>query len=64
MHMFRTYHHARSKDVTRNVPKIPVQDFSNLVPDEIMNDPVLEEAFLDVCFSDGAWDLYQLKLAA
>lgn len=64
MHMFRAFHYARLKDITRDAPKIPVQDFSDLVPDEIMSDPVLEEAFLDVCFSDGAWDLYQLKLAA
>lgn len=64
LHMFRAFHYARSKDVTRGAPRIPVEDLRALVPKEIKNDPVLEEAFLDVCFSDGAWELYQLKLAA
>jgi hypothetical protein len=63
-HMFRAFHYARSKDATRGAPRIPVEDLRDLVPKEIKNDPVLEEAFLDVCFSDGAWELYQLKLAA
>ena len=64
LHMFYAFHHARSMDVTRGAPRIPVDDFWKLVPDQIKADPVLEEAFLDVCFSDGAWELYQLKCAA
>jgi hypothetical protein len=64
LHMFYAYHHARSLDTTRDAPRIPAEDFSRLVPDEIRRDPMLEEAFLDVCLSDGAWELYQLKLAA
>jgi len=64
LHMFYAFHHARSMDVTRGAPQIPVDDFWRLVPDEIKGDPLLEEAFLDVCFSDGAWELYHLKLAA
>jgi hypothetical protein len=64
LHMFYAFHHARSMDATRGAPRIPVDDFWRLVPDEIKSDQVLEEAFLDVCFSDGAWELYQLKLAA
>jgi len=64
LHMFYAYHHARSLDATRDAPRIPAEDFSRLVPDEIHRDRELEEAFLDVCFSDGAWELYQLKLAA
>lgn len=64
LHMFQAFYYARSKDVTRGAPRIPVEDFEDLVPEEIKNDPVLEEAFLDVALSDGAWELYQLKLAA
>ncbi len=64
LHVFYAYHHARSLDTTRDAPRIPAEDFARLVPDEIRRDPVLEEAFLDVCLSDGAWELYQLKLAA
>jgi len=64
LHMFYAFHHARSMDVTRGAPKIVVDDFWSLVPDAIKCDPVLEEVFLDVCFSDGAWELYQLKVAA
>jgi hypothetical protein len=64
LHMFYAFHHARSMDVTRGAPRIPVDEFWRLVPDAIKCDPVLEEVFLDVCFSDGAWELYQLKLAA
>jgi len=64
LHMFYAFHHARSMDVSRGAPRIPAGDFWRLVPDGIKGDPVLEEAFLDVCFSDGAWELYQLKMAA
>jgi hypothetical protein len=64
LHMFQAFYYARSQDVTRGAPRIPVEDFEVLVPEEIKSDPVLEEAFLDVVFSDGAWELYQLKLAA
>jgi hypothetical protein len=64
LHMFHAFHHARSMDVTRGAPRIPVDDLWRLLPDEIKGDSVLEEAFLDVCFSDGAWELYQVKLAA
>jgi hypothetical protein len=48
----------------RGAPKIRVEDFSELVPLEIRSDPVLEEAFTDVCLSDGAWELYQRRVAA
>jgi hypothetical protein len=64
LHMFYAYHHARSLDATRDAPRIPADEFKRLVPGAILRDPVLEEAFLDVCLSDGAWELYQLKLAA
>ena len=62
--MYRTFYFARSQDVTQGAPRIPVEDFIGLVPPEIQSDPDLEEDFLDVCFSDGAWELYQLKFAA
>lgn len=64
LHMFLAFYHARSRDVTRGAPRIPVDVFRRLIPGEIANDSELECAFLDVCFSDGAWELYQLKLAA
>jgi len=64
LHMFHAFHHARSKDVSRGAPRIPIDDFMPLVPEEIYSDPILEEAFLDVAFSDGAWELYQRKLTA
>jgi len=64
LHMFQAFYYARSRDVSRGAPRIPVEDFGRLVPGGIRKDPVLEEAFLDVVFSDGAWELYQLKLAA
>jgi hypothetical protein len=35
-----------------------------LVPEEIYSNSILEESFLDVVFSDGAWELYQRKLTA
>lgn len=63
LHVFRAYHHARSMDVTRGAPRIPVEDFLLLVPEQVKADPVLEEALLDVCFSDGAWELYQRRIA-
>jgi hypothetical protein len=62
LYMFHAFHHARSKDVSRGAPRIPVEDFMLLIPGEIYGDPSLEEAFLDVAFSDGAWELYQRKL--
>jgi len=58
------FYHARRPDPARGAPKIPVRDFRDLVPSEIRTDPLLEEAFTDVCLSDGAWELYQLKIAA
>jgi hypothetical protein len=64
LHVFVAFYHARSRDVSRAAPRIPVEVFRRLVPEEIASDPELECAFLDVCFSDGAWELYQLKLAA
>ena len=64
LHMVYAFHHARSKDVTRGAPRILVDDFWSLVPDAIKCDSVLEEVSLDVCFSEGAWELYQLKVAA
>lgn len=62
--VFFGFYHARQKDPERGAPRIRVKDFSNLVPSEIKADPVLEEAFTDVCLSDGAWELYQRKIAA
>jgi hypothetical protein len=64
LHMFHAFHYARSIDTGRDAPKIQVEDFRSLVPQEIVGESALEEAFLEVCFSDGAWELYQLKLAA
>jgi hypothetical protein len=64
LYMFHAFHYARSKNVWRGAPRIPVEDFMRLVPEEIYSDPILEEAFLDVAFSDGAWELYQCKLTA
>jgi len=62
LHMFYAFHHARSRDVERGAPKIPVDQFVELIPEEIRADVALEEAFLDVCLSDGAWELYQLHV--
>ena len=62
--MFRAFHLSRSMDTARAAPRIPVDDFLCLVPGEVKGDPVLEEAFMDVCFSDGAWELYQFRQAA
>ncbi len=62
LHMFYAFHHARSRDVERGAPKIPVDQFLELIPEEIRTDAALEEAFLDVCLSDGAWELYQLHV--
>lgn len=64
LHMYLAFYHARTKDSARGAPKLPTEDMRRLIPDEIGTDPDLEAAFLDVCFSDGAWELYQLKLAA
>lgn len=62
--VFRAFHFARSKDATRGAPRIPVEVLRDLVPVAVRSSPVLEDALLDVCFSDGAWELYQLRLAA
>jgi hypothetical protein len=62
--VFFGFYHARQSDPGRGAPKIRVEDFRDLVPREIRVDPVLEEAFTDVCLSDGAWELYQRKIAA
>ncbi|MHC5037045.1 MAG: hypothetical protein ACYTHM_07005 [Planctomycetota bacterium] len=64
LNVFFGFYHARRLDPTRGAPKIRVEDFRHLVPGEIQSDPVLEEAFMDVCFSDGAWELYQRRIAA
>lgn len=61
LHMFFAFYHARSVDISRGAPRVPVDDFLDLLPCEITADPDLEEAFLDICFSDGAWELYQRK---
>ncbi len=62
--VFYGFYLARQSDSTRSAPRIRVEDFRDLVPPEIRADPVLEEAFTDVCLSDGAWELYQRKIAA
>ncbi|OGR10355.1 MAG: hypothetical protein A2341_22830 [Deltaproteobacteria bacterium RIFOXYB12_FULL_58_9] len=61
LHMFYAFYYARAMDVSRGAPKILVDDFFALIPEEILDDPTLEEALLDVCFSDGAWELYQMR---
>ena len=62
--VFFGFYHARQMDPSRGAPKIRVEDFRNLVPSEIKMDPELEDAFTEVCLSDGAWELYQRKIAA
>jgi hypothetical protein len=62
--MFFGFYYARRLEPARGAPRIRVEDFRELVPAEIKTDPLLEEAFTDVCLSDGAWDLYQRKIAA
>ncbi len=62
--MFHAFRYARSKDQARDAPRIPVWDLRRLIPEAINADSILEEAFVDVVFSDGAWELYQLRLAA
>jgi hypothetical protein len=62
--VFFGFYHARRSEPARGAPKIHVRDFRDLVPREIRIDPALEEAFTDVCLSDGAWDLYYRKVAA
>jgi len=62
--VFFGFFHARQADPKRDAPKIRVEDFGTLVPHEIREDPVMEEAFTDVCLSDGAWELYQRTIAA
>lgn len=62
LHVFYAFYHARSMDAERGAPMIPADRFVELVPEEIRLDPALEGAFLDVCLSDGAWELYQLKV--
>lgn len=62
--MFFGFYYARRQDQSRGAPRIRLEDFGKLVPRQIRTDPVLEEAFTDVCLSDGAWELYQRKVAA
>lgn len=64
LHMFHAFRFARSKDTARDAPRIPVWDFERMIPQAVAADSALEEAFLDVVFSDGAWELYQRKIAA
>lgn len=63
LEVFFGFYHARQLDPSRSAPRIRVDDFVKLVPHEIKEDPALEEAFTDVCLSDGAWELYQRKVA-
>jgi hypothetical protein len=62
--VFFGFFHARQAAPLRGAPRIRVEDFGALVPREIRKDPILEEAFTDVCLSDGAWELYRRKVAA
>jgi hypothetical protein len=62
--VFYGFYHARRPEPARGAPRIRVDDFRDLVPLEIRTDPSLEEAFTEVCLSDGAWDLYYRKVAA
>ncbi len=64
LNVFFGFYHARQPEPARGAPKILVDDFRDLVPHEIRADPVLEEAFTDVCLSDGAWELYYRRIAA
>lgn len=64
LRVFFGFYHARHADPSRGAPKIRVEDFRDLVPPEIRSNPALEDAFTTVCLSDGAWDLYQRKIAA
>lgn len=64
LNVFFGFYHARRPDPARGAPKVRVEDFRDLVPLEIRSDPALEEAFTDVCLSDGAWELYQRRVAA
>jgi len=58
------FYHARRSEPERGAPRIRVEDFRGLIPPEIGTDTLLEEAFTDVCLSDGAWELYHRKVAA
>jgi hypothetical protein len=58
LHMYLAFYHARLMNAERGAPRIPIDDIWGLIPQTITNQPILEEAFLDVCFSDGAWELY------
>lgn len=62
--VFYGFYHARQADPLRDAPRIRVEEFGSLVPREIRENVVLEEAFTDVCLSDGAWELYHRKVAA
>lgn len=62
--VFFGFFHARQADPKRDAPRIRVEEFRSLIPREIRDNALLEEAFTDVCFSDGAWELYQRKVAA
>jgi hypothetical protein len=64
LEVFFGFYHARRPDPERGAPRIRVEDFRDLVPPEIRADSALEEAFTDVCLSDGAWELYRRKVAA
>jgi len=64
LEVFFGFYHARRSEPGRSAPRIHVRDFRELVPPEIRINPALEEAFADVCLSDGAWDLYYRKVAA
>jgi hypothetical protein len=64
LEVFFGFYHARRSEPERGAPRIHVRDFRELVPPAIRIDPVLEEAFTDVCLSDGAWDLYYRNVAA
>jgi hypothetical protein len=60
LHMYYAFHHARARDAARGAPSIPAEEFVALVPEEVRADEALEDAFLDVCLSDGAWELYEM----
>lgn len=63
LEVFFGFYNARRSNPDRDAPKVRVEDFHKLVPREIRADSELEEAFTDVCLSDGAWELYQRKIA-
>lgn len=56
--MMMSFYHARKDEPDRGAPLIPVEDFAKLLPK--VDDDCISEGLLDVCFSDGAWELFNM----